>query len=67
MDNHEAVGEDLRYIGSVDYAHERGIRIAAARREEYTWPEIAALLGMTVNGAHKAYATYLKPKTAKTS
>ena len=58
MDNHEAVAEDLRYIGSVDYAHERGIRIAAARREEYTWPEIAALLGMTENGVYKAWASY---------
>ena len=38
----------------------RGEAIDAARREGVTWREIAALLGMTENGVHKAHAAWVK-------
>lgn len=52
-DDLETVAAYQRNLPSV-----RGEAIDAARAEGVTWREIAALLGMTENGAHKAHAAW---------
>ena len=63
--NRETVIQDLKDYASYDLVLDRGSRIAAARRENVTWREIAECRKMTEGGVHKAYTAYLKPKAAK--
>ena len=57
---HMSVRDDLETVASYqrNLPNTRGEAIEAARAEGVTWREIAGLLDMTENGAHKAYNTW---------
>ncbi|MEC5149160.1 hypothetical protein [Cryobacterium sp. GrIS_2_6] len=54
--------DDLKALASYDFEADRAQRIEAARSSGVTWREIAAILGMTDNGVHKAYKKWLATK-----
>ena len=65
MTKREDTATALKEIGAFNYAQVRGERITDARDAGWTWVEIAALLGMTENGVHKAYAAYIAKRDGK--